>query len=347
MIKVLIVDDSAIVRKILTRNLSAYDDIEVVGAAMDPFVARDKIVKEKPDVITLDLEMPRMDGLSFLTKLMKYYPTPVIVLSSLTPRNSEMALRALELGAVEVLCKPGSSFSTQDITESLVRAIRAAATAVIRRQPAGTPAMERIKPRENLLLETTDKIVAVGASTGGTKAIEVVMRQLPVTCPGVVIVQHMPEQFTTTFAGRLNGICPMEIREARDGDRVTNGVALIAPGNQHMVLQRTGAQYVVKTTSAPRVHYQRPSVDVLFQSVAKAAGRNAVGVLMTGMGADGADGLLAMRNTGARTIAQNEETCVVFGMPKEAIKVGAAEKIVPLTKIPIEIFQALQTKKAA
>ena len=347
MIKVLVVDDSAIVRKILTRNLSAYDDINVVGTAMDPFVARDKIVKEKPDVITLDLEMPRMDGLSFLAKLMRYYPTPVVVLSSLTPRNSEMALKALELGAVEVLCKPGSSFSTQDITESLVRAVRAAAKAVVGKQFTPVQPAKDIRPRENLLLETTDKIIAIGASTGGTKAIELVMQQMPVTSPGVVIVQHMPEQFTTTFAKRLNGICPMEIREARNGDRVNNGVALVAPGNLHMVLERTGAQYIVKTNGGPRVHYQRPSVDILFHSVAKSAGRNAVGVLMTGMGADGAEGLLAMRDAGARTIAQNEETCVVFGMPKEAIKMGAAEKISPLMKIPMEIYHALQMKKAA
>lgn len=348
MIKVLIVDDSAIVRKVLTKKLSAFEDIEVVGAAMDPFIARDKIVKSKPDVVTLDLEMPRMDGLSFLAKLMKYYPTPVVVLSSLTPRNGEMAMKALELGAVEVLCKPGSSFSTQEITASLVRAIRAAASAVVKKTAPAPTTAGRIESKDGLLLDTTtEKIIAIGASTGGTKAIEAVLTQLPLITPGVVIVQHMPEQFTTTFAKRLNDICAMEVREAGDGDRVLNGVALIAPGNKHMVLKRTGARYVVRLTDGPRVHYQRPSVDVLFESVAANAGRNAVGVIMTGMGADGAEGLLAMRNAGAYTMAQNEETCVVFGMPKEAIKFGAAGKVVPLPNIPREIFQALRKKEAA
>ena len=350
MIKVLIVDDSAIVRKVLTKKLSAYKDIEVVGSAMDPYVARDKIVRTQPDVITLDLEMPRMDGLSFLAKLMKYHPTPVVVLSSLTPKNGEMAMKALDLGAVEVLCKPGSSYSTQAITEALVRAIRAASSAVVRKHPDRVPpgaGAGSMGDEGNLLLETTEKVIAIGASTGGTKAIETVLRQMPPSSPGVVIVQHMPAQFTTTFAKRLNDICRIEVREAGDNDRVVNGLALIAPGNKHMVLKRTGAQYLVRTNDDPRVHYQRPSVDVLFQSVARTAGKNAVGVVMTGMGADGAEGLLAMRRNGANTIVQNEETSVVFGMPKEAIKAGAAEKVVPLWNICREIFHALKQSQTA
>jgi len=342
MINVLIVDDSAIVRKVLTRKLSIHRDIHVVGTAMDPFVARDKILQLKPDVVTLDLEMPRMDGLSFLAKLMKYYPIPVVVLSSLTPRNSDAALKALALGAVEVLCKPGSALSSEDISESLARSIRMASKALVTKQGDRPAATEKLNFKGNLLRDTTDKIVAIGASTGGTKAIEAVLKQLPATSPGVVIVQHMPEQFTTSFAQRLNEICPMEVREGRDGDRVINGVALIAPGNLHMVLNRVGAQYVVRTHQQARVHYQRPSVDVLFQTVAKTAGKNAVGVILTGMGADGAEGLLSMRSKGATTIAQNRETCVVYGMPKEAIEMGAAEKIVGLSSIPKEIFLALE-----
>jgi two-component system chemotaxis response regulator CheB len=343
MIKVLIVDDSALVRKILTEELSKFDDVEIIGTAVDPFVARDKILKQKPDVITLDLEMPRMDGLSFLSKLMKHYPIPVVVLSSLTPKNSEAALKALELGAVDVMCKPGSAYSTQDISKPLVRSIRGAAKARVATR-ASSPETEKKpdKPLNDFKLKTTDKVVSIGASTGGTRAIEAVLRQLPATIPGTVIVQHMPENFTATFAKRLNEICPMEVREARDGDHVVNGVALIAPGNKHMVLQRSGARYQVQIKDGPRVHYQRPSVDVLFQSVAKHAGPNAVGVILTGMGGDGAKGLLAMKNNNARTMAQDEGSCVVYGMPKEAVKLGAAEKVMSLDKIPRGIIDALQ-----
>ena len=342
MIKVLIVDDSAIVRKILTKELSGYKDIEIIGTAVDPYMARDKIVKLKPDVITLDLEMPRMDGLSFLAKLMKHYPMPVVVVSSLTPRNSENALRALDLGAVEVLCKPGSAYSTLDISLSLVRAIRAAASARINKyQDRSRSLVEKIQLNK-LLVQTTHKVIAIGASTGGTKAIETVLSIMPATSPGMVIVQHMPENFTKAFANRLNEICQMQVREAYDNDRVVPGVALIAPGNHHMVLHRSGALYLVKLKDGPRVHYQRPSVDVLFQSVAKHAGRNAVGVLLTGMGADGAKGMLSMRESGAYTMAQDEDTSVVFGMPKEAIKLGAANKVVPLHRVPQEIINALR-----
>ena len=342
MIKVLIVDDSAVVRKVISKELSRFNDIEVVGTAVDPYMARDKIVKLRPDVITLDLEMPRMDGLSFLVKLMKHYPMPVVVLSSLTPKNSEIALKALDLGAVDVLCKPGAAYSTGDISQSLARAIRAAASARIQNNPGQSSIPVAKVQVDSLLVQTTHKVIAVGASTGGTRAIEAVLSTLPVTSPGTVIVQHMPENFTTAFAGRLNEICPMEVREARDNDHVVPGVALIAPGNRHMLLYRSGGTYLVKIKTGPRVHYQRPSVDVLFQSVAKNAGRNAVGVLLTGMGADGAKGMLSMRENGANTIAQDEKSCVVFGMPKEAIKLGAADEVVPLSNISRSIINALK-----
>lgn len=344
MIRVLVVDDSAVVRKILTEELSKYKDIEIVGSAIDPYVARDKIVKFKPDVITLDLEMPRMDGLSFLAKLMKYYPLPVVVLSSLTPKDSENALRAIDLGAVEVLCKPGGPYSTRDISRSLVNAIRAAATANLERHALPQEDIEKKSVAPDFRLRTTHKILAIGASTGGTKAIEYLLRQMPASAPGSVIVQHMPEKFTTAFAERLNNSCQMEVREARDRDHVIPGVALIAPGNRHMMLYRSGGNYVIKIKDGPRVHYQRPSVDVLFQSVAKHAGPNAVGLILTGMGADGAKGLLAMRQSGAYTIAQNEESCVVYGMPKEAVKLGAVDKVAPLDQIPNNVFSKLQTE---
>jgi len=343
MIRVLIVDDSAVVRKILTEELSKFKDIEIVGTAVDPYVARDKIVKLKPDVVTLDLEMPRMDGLSFLAKLMKHHPLPVVVLSSLTPKNSETALRALDMGAVEVMCKSGSAYSKLDISRNLANAIRAAANARMNNESKTTPAPK--VQLNSLLVNTTHKVIAIGASTGGTKAIEAVLCSLPPTTPGTVIVQHMPESFTTTFAKRLNEICQMEVREARDKDHVIPGLALIAPGNHHMLLNRSGGNYLVNIKNGPMVHYQRPSVDVLFQSVAKNAGRIAVGVILTGMGADGVKGLLALRKQGARTMAQNEESCVVFGMPKEAIKIGAAEEIVPLPHMAKKIVQTLENQK--
>ncbi len=344
MIRVLVVDDSAVVRKILTNELSRYKDIEIVGSAVDPYVARDKIVKLRPDVITLDLEMPRMDGLSFLARLMKYYPMPVVVLSSLTQKNSESALKALELGAVEVLGKPGSAYSTQNISRPLVNAIRSAASARIKKQPEKLHPVAEKAEVKNFSFQTTHKVIAIGASTGGTKAIEAVLTGMPANSPGTVIVQHMPENFTTAFADRLNEICQMEVREARDNDHVIPGVALIAPGNRHMLLNRSGGNYLVRVKDGPRVHYQRPSVDVLFRSVAKSAGRNVVGVLLTGMGADGAKGLLEMRKSGSCTMAQDEETCIVFGMPKEAIRLGAADQVVPLHNISQAIINVLKNK---
>lgn len=341
MIRVLIVDDSALVRRVLTEELSRYDDIEVVGTAVDPYVAREKILRLRPDVITLDVEMPRMDGLSFLEKLMRHYPIPVVIVSSLTPKNSEAAMRALALGAVEVISKPGSMFSTPDVGRELVHAIRAAAAARVRnamQEPEianGTAAP--------IQLATTHKVLAIGASTGGPRAIETVLRGLPADAPGTVVVQHMPEKFTASFAERLDQVCAMEVREARDGDGVVPGVALIAPGNRHMVLQKDGARYVVRIKDGPPVHHQRPSVDVLFVSVARAAGRNAIGMLLTGMGSDGARGLLAMRESGATTLAQDESTAVVFGMPKEAIRLGAADHVLPLPQMAPMVLRLLSS----
>jgi len=268
---------------------------------------------------------------------------PVIVLSSLTPRNSETAIKALELGAIDVLCKSGSAYSTQDVSRQLAQAVRAAAKAKVNAMPTRSAEMPRepVAAASGLLTKTTHQVVAIGASTGGTKAIEAVLKAMPAGSPGTVIVQHMPETFTKTFAERLDSLCPMEVREARDNDHVVPGLALIAPGNRHMVLHRSGGNYLVQIKGGPRVHYQRPSVDVMFQSVAKHAGRNAVGVILTGMGADGAKGMLAMKNNGAHTISQDEQSCVVFGMPKEAIKLGGVDEILSLPKIPQAIFNAL------
>jgi len=340
MIRVLVVDDSAVVRKVLAEEISKFPDFEVVGTAIDPFDARDKIVRLRPDVVTLDLEMPRMDGLSFLAKLMKHYPLPVVVVSSQAPHNSEAAMTALELGAVEVVPKPGSQFSVPDVARLLIHALRAAVAVKIqslRQAPASAAAGP--EPHPHPLLSTTHKVVAIGASTGGTQAIEAVLRALPADAPGTVIAQHMPEKFTAAFAERLDRICAMNVREAAQGDAVIPGVALVAPGNRHMLLQRSGARYLVQIKDGPRVHHQRPSVDVLFHSVAQNAGRNATGILLTGMGSDGARGLLAMRESGASTMAQDEESCAVFGMPKEAIAIGAAEHVLPLQEIAPAILR--------
>jgi two-component system, chemotaxis family, protein-glutamate methylesterase/glutaminase len=340
MIRVLVVDDSALVRKILTDELSKHDDIEVVGTAVDPYVAREKLVALKPDVITLDVEMPRMDGLSFLAKLMKHYPVPVIIVSSLTPKNSDAAIRALSLGAVDVIAKPGSAMSVPDIAHQLVQSIRAASRAKLVKQDAPPPSTDRPKAIAGLSgLNVTHKLIALGASTGGTQALESVLTQLPTTMPGIVICQHMPEKFTASFAKRLDSVCAMQVHEAQDGEYVIPGVALVAPGGFHMMIQLSGAQYQVRIKDGPRVHHQRPAVDVLFASVAKSAGKNAVGALLTGMGADGGKGLLAMKQAGAYTIAQDEATCIVFGMPKEAIRLGAVDDVLPLQKIA----HALQT----
>jgi len=344
-IRVLIVDDSAIVRKVLNDELSKYPDIEVVGSAMDPYVARDKIIRLHPDVITLDLEMPKMNGLAFLAKLMKYHPLPVVVVSSLTPRDSEAAMRALEFGAIEVICKPGPTSSMAGISRKLIQAIRAAASAQITKQQVDLDTSAAGRRMHDFHFQTTHQVIAIGASTGGPKAIESILRGLPATSPGTLIVQHMPEQFTATFAQRLNQICQMEVREAKDSDLLGPGIALVAPGDRHMLLQQNGDRYRVKVKNGPAVNHQRPSVDVLFQSVASSAKSNAVGVLLSGMGADGAKGLLAMHENGAYTLAQDEQTCVVFGMPKEGIRLGAVDMVVPIERIPDAIISFLQTQE--
>jgi len=337
-IKTLIVDDSAIVRKILSEELSRFPDIEVVGTAPDPFVARDKILKLQPEVITLDIEMPRMDGLTFLKKLMKHYPLPVIIVSSLTPKGSKLALEAMEIGAVDVIAKPGGSYSVGDMSEMLAEKIRIASVANISRRVDYQTDYEKPEPIR-ALAETTHKVIAIGASTGGTEALKEVLTKMPPNSPGIVVVQHMPANFTTAFAERLNSLCQVTVKEAEDNDSVTPGTALIAPGNYHMLLRRSGARYYVEVKDGPRVHHQRPSVDILFKATAKYAGPNSIGVIMTGMGADGAEGLLEMKQAGAKTIAQDEKTCVVFGMPKEAIKLGAADKVVPLGQVAHEILR--------
>ncbi|MEE8553134.1 MAG: chemotaxis response regulator protein-glutamate methylesterase [Desulfobacterales bacterium] len=339
-IRVLVVDDSAIVRKILTEELSHERGIEVVGTAPDPYVARDKIVRLKPDVVTLDLEMPRMDGLAFLKRLMKHYPLPVIIVSSLTKKGGRLALEAMESGAVEVLSKPGSAYSVGEMMQQLADKIRAAARARVVQSVDELNGDEPVNIAGHLLSETTDKVIAIGASTGGTEALKKVLSQFPTTIPGIVVVQHMPPEFTTAFSERLNQLSKIEVKEAQDGDSVNPGRALIAPGNYHMLLRRSGARYYVSVKNGPLVNRHRPSVDVLFQSISKYAGANAVGVIMTGMGSDGARGLLKIRQAGAKTIGQNEASCVVFGMPKEAANIDAVEKLVPLNRIPHEIIKA-------
>jgi two-component system chemotaxis response regulator CheB len=342
-IRVLIVDDSAIVRKILTEALAGEPDIEVVGSAPDPYVARDKILALRPDVLTLDIEMPRMDGLTFLKKLMHFHPMPAVVISSLAQPSCRSAVEALELGAVEVLAKPGGPYSVGELRNTLASKIRAAAVSRVRRpQPAAELPARDTPPPAGLVRPPLpgDTVIAIGASTGGTEAIAAVLTRLPATTPGMVIAQHIPAQFSRAFATRLNDICAMEVKEAEDGDALRPGRALVAPGDFHMLLRNTGGRYYVNVKTGPRVCYQRPSVDVLFSSVAEAAGNRAIGVLLTGMGADGSQGLLKMRQAGARTIAQDEATCVVFGMPREAILAGAAEQVLALPAIANGILTA-------
>jgi two-component system, chemotaxis family, protein-glutamate methylesterase/glutaminase len=336
-IKVLIVDDSAVVRKIFSEELSKYQDIEVVGTAPDPYVARDKIVVLHPDVITLDIEMPRMDGLTFLRKLMKHYPLPTIIVSSLTPKGGKLTLEAMEIGAVDVIAKPGSSYTVGNMSTQLADKIRAAAWAKVIRKERDVNDSENVPLKA--LAETSHKVIAIGASTGGTEALKVVLSKLPANSPGIMVVQHMPANFTTAFAERLNSLSQMTVKEARDNDSVVPGVALLAPGNFHMILRRSGARYYVEVKTGPMVHHQRPAVDILFKSTAKYAGANAIGVILTGMGADGAEGLLDMKRAGAITIAQDENSCVVFGMPKEAIKLGAADRVLPLGQIAAEMLR--------
>lgn len=339
-IRVLIVDDSSVVRNILSRELSRDPGLEVVGTATDPYVARDKIVQLKPDVITLDVEMPRMDGITFLRKLMRYQPMPVVVVSSLTEAGGALAMEALSYGAVEVMCKPGSAYTVGDMALELTDKIKAAARvpfAAVKRPACSAPAL----PACRALARTTNKIIAIGTSTGGTEALRQVIPRLPANAPGTVVVQHMPAHFTKTLAESLDRDSTVSVSEACDGDTVVPGKVLIAPGNQHMLLKRSGATYVVQIKDGPRVNRHRPSVEVLFKSVARYAAGNAVGVIMTGMGDDGAAGLLEMRQHGAATIAQDEATSVVFGMPRVAIELGAAELVRPLDQIAPEILRCV------
>ncbi len=344
-IRVLIVDDSAVVRQSLAEIINSDPMLEVINTASDPYMAATKIRKEVPDVITLDIEMPRMDGLTFLKKIMTQHPIPVVIISSLTAKGTETGIRALEYGAVEIITKP-EMYSKDFIHESKIRiceAIKGAAHARVKRKIKITPSMQVVPKytadavlppaRKQSMIKTTDIVVSVGASTGGTEALTNFLKALPPDSPGIVIVQHMPEMFTKSFAERLNELCNITVKEATNGDSVIRGRALIAPGNYHTLLKRSGAKYYVEVKEGPFVNRHRPSVDVLFRSTAKYAGANAIGIIMTGMGDDGAKGLLEMKEAGAKTIAQDEKSCVVFGMPKEAIKINAADKILPIEKI--------------
>jgi len=343
-IKVLVVDDSAVVRQVMREILESDPAIEVIDTAGDPYIAAEKIKRELPDVITLDVEMPRMDGITFLQKLMTQHPIPVVMCSSLTEAGAETTLRALEYGAVDIITKPKMGVQ-QFIEESKIRicdSVKAAAQARVvnlslknRIRPTAKLTADAIMPRPagNAMLRTTEKIVAVGASTGGTEALRIFLEAIPQDCPGIVIVQHMPENFTKAFATRLNGLCDIEVKEAEDNDTILRGRALIAPGNRHLLIKRSGARYYVEVKDGPLVSRHRPSVDVLFRSAAQFAGANTVGVILTGMGDDGARGMLEMKEAGAYNIAQDEKSCVVFGMPNEAIKIGAVDKILPLDMI--------------
>ena len=375
-IKVLIVDDSAVVRQVVKQTLEADPGIKVIAVASDPLFAIEQMKRQWPDVIVLDIEMPRMDGLTFLKKIMAERPTPVLICSSLAEKGGEAAFNALSAGAVSIITKPKAALKQflEDSSADLVTAVKAAAranmghllnraksttnnkvaAATTARAPLGRVPLNAAGVAPKLtadavlsagglgsgatMVKTTDKLIAIGTSTGGTQALEAVLTKLPAVCPGIVVVQHMPEKFTALFADRLNGLCQIEVREAKTGDRVIPGRALIAPGGKHMLLARSGAQYTVEVVDGPLVNRHRPSVDVLFRSCAKFAGKNALGIIMTGMGDDGAHGLKEMFDTGAETIAEDESTCVVFGMPQEAIKLGAASSILPLYRIPDAIM---------
>jgi two-component system, chemotaxis family, protein-glutamate methylesterase/glutaminase len=342
-VKVLIVDDSAVVRQMLTRELGRDPGITVIGTAPDPYVAREKIIELKPDVLTLDVEMPRMDGITFLRKLMAHHPMPVIILSSLTTQGTRSAIEAMEAGAVEVLSKPSSAHSLGDVASTLVAKVKAAARAQVRASGGQVSGASAAAARPTLAMTaTTDKILAIGASTGGVQALTEVLTAFPANAPGTLIVQHMPARFTASFADRLDTLCQVEVKEAADGDGIVVGQVLIAPGGFHTVVRRSGSRYYVQVKDGPEVHHQKPSVDVMFNSMARYAGANAVGALLTGMGADGAEGLLSMRKAGARTIAQDEKSSVVFGMPMEAIKCGAAESVLPLNAVAAAMMKLAQ-----
>ena len=352
-IKVMIVDDSALVRQVVSQALAADAGIQVIATASDPIFALEKMKTLWPDVLIVDIEMPRMDGITFLKKVMAEHPTPVVICSSLAEQGAQATFEAMAAGAVSIITKPklGLKSFLEDASNDIVQAVRSAARANMRAMRGTTSApaanaFNRPKNSADVMLapathraleRTTDQLIAIGTSTGGTQALEAVLTKLPATSLGIVIVQHMPEKFTAMFAERLHSLCQIEVREAKHGDRVIPGVALIAPGGRHMMLRRNGAQYVVDVADGPLVNRHKPSVDVLFRSVAKFAGANALGVIMTGMGDDGARGMKEMHDAGARTIAQDEASCVVFGMPKEAIKLGGVDQTIPLDKIPAAI----------
>jgi two-component system chemotaxis response regulator CheB len=349
-IKVLIVDDSATVRQTLKEVLESDPGIEVIATAADPFIAVERMKVQAPDVIMLDIEMPRMDGLTFLDRIMSQHPIPVVICSTLTGQGSTSAMAAIDRGAVDVVCKPtlGTKQFLEDARVMLTQTVHAAARVDPRRlrpraaglaEPKLTADAVLAKGRARAMLETTDRVVAIGASTGGTEALVEVLRALPVDCPGLVIVQHMPEHFTAQFAQRLDTICKIHVQEAATGDSVLRGQALIAPGGKHLLLQRSGARYFVEVKDGPLVARHRPSVDVLFRSTARYAGANAIGVILTGMGDDGARGMLELKTAGARTIAQDEATSIVFGMPNEAIKLGGVDEIVPLNSVAATILR--------
>ncbi|WP_299979104.1 chemotaxis response regulator protein-glutamate methylesterase [Desulfobacula sp.] len=338
-IRVFVVDDSAIVRKIFSEELSKFRDIEVAGTAPDPFIAREKILKIKPDVITLDIEMPKMDGLTFLKKLMRYYPLPVIMVSSLTPKGGRLTLEAMDNGAVDVVGKPGGSYTVGDMIPQLAEKIRAASRVRMTKKSSDKISAPRKPERMKALTKTSNKVIAIGSSTGGTEALKNVLTKMPSNSPGIIVVQHMPANFTKAFAERLNGICQITVKEAQNNDSVYPGIALLAPGNYHMIFRRSGARYYVEIKDGPMVHHQRPAVDVLFKSTAQYAGSNSIGVILTGMGSDGAAGLLEMKRSGAKTIAQDEKSCVVFGMPSAAINLGAVDKVVSLDRIAERIVR--------
>lgn len=351
-IRVLVVDDSAVVRQVVAQLLDEDAGIEVMGSAADPLLAMERMKKEWPDVIVLDVEMPRMDGITFLRKLMAEHPTPVVICSTLTEKGAQTTMEAMAAGAVAIITKPklGLKQFLHDTSDDLVAAVKSAAAVNIRRLvphakpaplqvPAKNTADVILPPASRAMTQTTEKVVVIGTSTGGTQALEAVLTSLPAVVPGIVIVQHMPEKFTGAFAQRLDGLCQITVKEAANNDRVVPGRALIAPGGRHMLLKRSGAQYYVEVTEGPLVNRHRPSVDVLFRSAAHSAGPNALGIIMTGMGDDGARGLREMLDAGARTLAQDEASCVVFGMPKEAIKLGAAQQVIGLDSIPEQIVR--------
>lgn len=351
-IKVLIVDDSAIVRDMLLEKLSEEKDIEVIGTAPDPFIARDKIVRQKPDVITLDIEMPKMDGLTFLEKLMVYYPMPVIIVSSVTTNDKYAAIKALELGAFDVVNKPGGSISVKDVVTDVAYKIRQAFLLkekyVERRKQIDTGLEKKgpVKHDSKLLtgIITTDRYIAIGASTGGTVALEYILKGLPSNLPPILIVQHMPPNFTLQFANRLNEMSALTIKEAEDEELVTPGTVYIAKGGYHLTVVRKGGSLYTRLTDTERIQFQKPSVDVLFHSIAENAGRNALGILLTGMGKDGAEGLLHMKKQDAYTITQDEQSSVVWGMPRAAFEIGASSEQVPLEKIADKIIAYAKTK---